>query len=180
MELETLLRLERESILGEWYDLIVRTYPPATSEFLKKQGDQFRNPLGHAIAESIGRIYDEIRSTMDADQLSDALDGIIRIRSVQDFTASEAVSFIFDLKPLIHRAIVAAAGDADTRSEMIAFDAKVDRVALLAFEKYMTCRDTLHEIRTKEIKNRVARLLQGVDAAADIAVEKGSVARDGV
>jgi hypothetical protein len=179
MELDTLLELERETILGEWYDLIIRTYPPVTVDFLKKQEDQFRNPLGHAITESIGRIYDEVRSAMDADRLSDALDGIIRIRSVQDFTASEAVSFIFDLKPLIHRAIDSAAGDAEARSEMVALDAKVDRVALLAFEKYMACRDTLHEIRIKEIRNRVARLLQGVDAGADISVEKGSAARDG-
>ena len=39
----------------------------------------------------------------------DALDGIIRIRSIQDFTPSEAVGFIFDLKTVI-RGVVDAEG----------------------------------------------------------------------
>ena len=39
MELETLLELKRETILGAWCDLVIKTYPPATSELLSKSGD---------------------------------------------------------------------------------------------------------------------------------------------
>jgi len=180
MELETLLELEREKILGEWYDLIIRTYPPVTSEFLTKQGDQFRNPLGHAITESIGLIYDEIRSAMDTDRLLRALDGIIRIRAVQDFTPSEAVSFIFDLKPVIRRVMDAEARGGATPAELADLDSRIDRAALLTFEKYMICREKLHEIRNNEIKSRVAKMLQGVGPAADASEEERGAVCDEV
>ena len=101
MELATLLEQNRETILGRWFDLIAGTYPEVTSAFLAKQKDQFRNPVGHAISQSIGPIYDQVLSAMDTDELLRALDGVIRIRSVQDFTPSEAVVFIFQLKTAI-------------------------------------------------------------------------------
>jgi len=176
MDLETLLERKRETILGEWYNLIIKTYSPVTSEFLTKQRDQFRNPLGHAISESIGRIYDEIRSAMDTDRLLNALDGIIRVRSVQDFAPSEAVSFIFDLKPVIRQVMEAESKGQGTLSESVDIDSRIDRVALLAFEKYMTCREKLHEIRNNEIKRRTAKLLRGADAETDeSAEERGTV-----
>jgi hypothetical protein len=180
MELETLLELERETILGEWCDLISRTYPPVTSEFLTKQGDQFRNPLGHAIVESAGRIYDEIRSAMDTDRLLRALDGIIRIRAVQNFTPSKAVSFIFDLKPVIRRVMDAEAQGGATPADLVDIDSRIDRVALLAFEKYMICREKLFEIRNNELKNRVARVMQGVGPVADTSEEERGTVCDEV
>jgi hypothetical protein len=179
MQLETLLELKRETILGAWRDLIVKTYPPETSGFLGKQGDPFCNPLGHAISESIGRIYDEIRSAMDADELLRALDGIIRIRSVQDFTASEAVSFIFDLKPVIRQVVDAELSGSDTLGELTSLDSRIDRVALLAFEKYMACREKLHEIRNNEIKSRMAKLLQAADGGSAGSPEETGAACDG-
>jgi hypothetical protein len=39
-------------------------------------------------------------------------------------------------------------------------------VALLAFEKYMGCREKLHEIRNNEIKSRMAKLLQAADGGS--------------
>ncbi len=179
MKLETLLELKREAILGAWRDLILKTYPPETSEFLGMQGDPFRNPLGHAITESIGRIYDEICSAMDADELLRALDGIIRIRSVQDFTASEAVSFIFDLKPVIRQVVATELRGSGTLGELTDLNSRIDRVALLAFEKYMTCREKLHEIRNNEIKNRMAKLLQAADRGSAGSPEETGAVCDG-
>jgi hypothetical protein len=179
MQLETLLELKRETILGAWCDLIIKTYPPEASEFLGNRGDPFRNPLGHAISESIGRIYDEIRSAMDADELLRALDGIIRIRSVQEFTASEAVSFVFDLKPVIRQVVDAELSGPDTMGELTSLDSRIDRVALLAFEKYMACREKLHEIRNNEIKNRMAKLLQAADKGPAGSPEETGAACEG-
>ena len=55
MELATLLEQKRKAILGQWFQLVIETYPRATSNFLAKQQDQFRNPVGHASAESHSR-----------------------------------------------------------------------------------------------------------------------------
>src|SRR3990172_1057176 len=98
MELASLLKEHREAILEKWFEQIIATYPEVGSSFLAKQKDRFRNPVGYAITESIGPIYDQVASRMDTDRLREALDGIIRIRSVQEFTPAEAIGFVFQLK----------------------------------------------------------------------------------
>jgi hypothetical protein len=151
MGLAALLEGNRDTILGKWFDLIIATYPRVTSEFLAKQNDRFRNPVGHAISESIGPIYDQVVSTMDAGEILRALDGIIRIRSVQDLTPSEAVAFV-----------------CQQSQEFAELESRVDRVALLAFEKYTECREKLHEVRSNEIKSRTMKLLERANAFAAI------------
>jgi hypothetical protein len=160
MELAALLQQNRKTVLGKWFDLIAGTYPRVTSEFLAKQQDQFGNPVGHAIRESIGPIYDQVISGMDADELLHALDGIIRIRSVQEFTPSEAVAFIFQLKTVIRDVAGGEIRGDEGGQELVELESRIDRVALLAFEKYTECREKLHEIRTKEIKGRTMKQLE--------------------
>ena len=169
MELATLLEQNRETILAEWFDVIRETYPRVTSEFLASQDDQFGNPVGHAITHSIGPIFDQVVSTMDAVELLRALDSIIRIRSVQDFSPSEAVAFIFELKTVIRDVTSGQlSGRGRTRDALTDLESRIDRVALLAFEKYTECREKLHEIRAKEIKGRTMKLLERVNAKPDI------------
>jgi hypothetical protein len=136
-------------ILDRWFDLIAGSYPQATSEFLAKQADRFRNPVGHAISQSIGSIYDQVVSAMNRDELLDALDGIIRIRAVQDFTPTEAVAFVFQLKAVIREVMEGQLQESGKWNDLADLDARIDRVVLLAFEKYTECRETLHEIRSK-------------------------------
>lgn len=163
MELAALLERKRKVALDQWFQLVIKTYPQATSNLLSKQEDQFRNPIGHTIGESLGRIYDQIRAGMDPDELLEALDGIVRIRSIQDFTPSEAVSFVFDLKAVIRDLAGADLRAGNLPTELAEFDSRVDRVALMAFEKYTACREKLHEIRVGEIKKRMIERLQTGD-----------------
>jgi hypothetical protein len=168
MELETLLEQNREAILDEWFDLIIGTYPRVSSEFLAKQKDQFRNPVGHAITESIGPIFDQVVSAMDTDELLHALDGIIRIRSVQEFTPSEAIAFVFQLKTVIRGVMDRQSEGAEKGDDLTDLESRIDRVALLAFEKYTECREKLHEIRNNEIKSRTMKLLERVNGISAI------------
>jgi hypothetical protein len=168
MELATLLEQNREIVLGKWFDRISRTYPEVTSEFLAKQKDQFRNPVGHAISRSIGPIFDQVISAMDADEILHALDGVIRIRSVQDFTPSEAVAFIFELKAVIRDVMDPQIREPEKWDDLVELESRIDRVALLAFEKYTECREKLHEIRNNEIKSRALKLLERVNVKSEI------------
>jgi len=158
MELATLLKQNRERILGRWFDLIAGSYPRATSEFLAKQADRFRNPVGHAITQSIGSIYDQLVSAMNREELLHALDGIIRIRAVQDFTPSEAVAFVFQLKAVIRDVLDAQLQGSERWDQLADLESRVDRVALLAFEKYTECREKLHEIRSQQIESGRTKL----------------------
>ena len=158
MKLATLLEQNRETILGKWFDLIAETYPRATSEFLVKQADRFRNPVGHAITQNIGPIYDQVVSAMNRDELLRALDGIIRIRAVQDFTPSEAVAFVFQLKAVIREVMDDQLRGSEKWNDLADLESRIDRVALLAFEKYTECREKLDEIRSRQVESGTTRL----------------------
>lgn len=170
MQLLEFLQQQRESILAKWFDSIIATYPPGSAEFLGKQKDRFRNPVGHATRSGIGVIYDEIVTSMNVDKIDGALDDIVRIRAVQDFTAAKAVDFVFHLKPLVHDAcrdhLGSALYDQDHSGQMSELESRIDRVALIAFDKYMQCRDQLFRVRTNEIRKRSERLMKrlGVDS----------------
>ncbi|MBI4668762.1 MAG: RsbRD N-terminal domain-containing protein [Elusimicrobia bacterium] len=90
----------------------------------------------------------------NTDRLRQSLEQVIKIRSVQEFSPSVAVSFIFELKTAV-RDILAGRIHEDRMSRgMRAFEERVDQTALLAFDVYMKCREQLHDIRVKEIKTR--------------------------
>jgi hypothetical protein len=164
MELVTLLQQKRKRILDEWTELVIATYPGDTSQFLAKQKDRFRNPVGHTIEEGLTAVYDEVVSTMDPEKLSGALDGMVRIRAVQDFSPSEAVGFVLQLKGVIRGVVHDAPEELDNPNLLGDLEMRIDRVALLAFDKYMECREQLHKVRTDEIKNRTVRLLNRLNA----------------
>ena len=145
-----------------------RTYPEVTSKFLAKQKDRFRNPVGYAITQSIGPIYDQVVSAMDTDQLLEALDGIIRIRSVQDFTPTETIGFVFQLKAVIRAVIDDRLRGPERWNDLAELESRIDRVALLAFEKYTECRENLHRVRNREIESRAMKLLERVKARSAI------------
>ena len=168
MGLEALLKENREAILEKWFERIIGTYPDVTSKFLAKQKDRFRNPVGYAITQSIGPIYDQVASAMDADQLLEALDGIVRIRSVQDFTPTEAIGFVFQLKAVIREEIGGRIRESERWNDLAELESRIDRVALLAFEKYTECRENLHQIRNREVDSRAARVLGRAQASSAI------------
>lgn len=180
MELAPLLEARRKAVLGQWFQLVIETYPSATAQFLGKQQDQFRNPVGHAISEGLGRIYDQLLTAMDADELADALDGILRIRSIQDFTPTEAVSFVFDLKVVIRKMVEAEERAGGAQLELTELDSRIDRVALLAFEKYTACREKLNEIRISEIKKRMIERLHANNTGAAASMQERRSACDEV
>jgi hypothetical protein len=115
---------------------------------------------------------------MDAGDLRRALDGIIRIRTVQDFTASEAVSFVFELKNVVRKTLGDQTLERERSREFADLGSKIDQVALLAFDKYMECRDKLHEVRTNEIRHRSERLLGRVGVETDVKEDRPKPADD--
>ena len=180
MEFLAFLEQNREAILGEWFNRILKTYPPDASQFLAKQKDQFRNPVGHVITQAIGPIYDQVVSSMDTGKVLAALDGIIRIRSVQDFAPSDAVAFVFQLKSVIRDVLEGQIPEREQREGLAAIESRIDRVALLAFDKYTECREKVHEIKVKEIRNRSMRLIERVNAQSGIPQHKGESTDDGI
>jgi hypothetical protein len=154
-----LLARNRAAILQRWIRLILDTYPPDTASFLQREKDQFLNPVGYTIAHESEAILDGLARGMPVEELGPALDNIIRLRAVQDFAPSQAVSFVFLLKRAVREALATDKSDKPSQEDLLAFESWVDGLALLAFDTYMRRRERIFEIKTKEIKGRADRVL---------------------
>jgi hypothetical protein len=135
-----------ETILEQWFAQAIESYPRLTAQFLAAERDAFRNPVGHTLREGMTVLLQEILGEMRASKVSPALDGIVRIRAVQDFKPSEAVGFIFLLRPIL-------LGSNPPRPAML--EARVEQLVLMAFDHYMSCREDLKRVRTNEAKRKM-------------------------
>ena len=173
MNLESILLKEKSALAQKWFQMIASTYPPETAQLLAREKSQFANPVGHTIRHGIQEVFDELLGGNDPEKIGPLLDKIIRIRAIQDFIPSQAIAFIFLLKRIAREAVQKEGQEKMVpQEEFLAFDAKVDGLALLAFDIYMQCREKLSEVRINEIKNRTHRLLQRANLLAEIPEHK--------
>ncbi len=133
-----------EPILERWCAATAESYPSLTAQFIVAGVDRFRNPVGYALRENLTVLAGELFGEMDASRIAAALDGILRIRAVQDFTPSQAVGFVFLLKRIVR--------ELASEEDLPALDGRIDRLALAAFDVYMRCREQLGELRVNEAK----------------------------
>ena len=159
---------KKSAIVKKWFDAVADTYPDNTSDFLKKKKAQFTNPVGYTLAEGLDGLYDSLLQGMIPDTVSTFLDSIVRIRAIQEFTPSEAVAFIFQLKKIVRQEL----GTEITQQqrmieELAAFDSAIDDMALFAFDIYMKCREKIYEIKANEARNMTFRLLQQAKLITD-------------
>ena len=158
--LEEFVSQHRDAILADWFECILAGYPSETGKFLREKKDPFGNPVGAGLREELGTVLDGALGTAGGEQLIGALDRIVRVRAVQDFTPSGAVGFVLELKGLIRRWV--DRHDIECGRELESFDEQVDRLVLTAFDVYAACREQVHEIRVKSIRdlslNHIERL----------------------
>ena len=156
-------------LLGKWFDLLAGTYPLQTVRMLKKETDQFANPVGHTYRVALGDILEEFLGENNAEAMWPLLDKVIRIRAVQDFSPSGSLAFIFGLKKIVRSVLEGeiASGEV-SREELSDLDDSIDGMALFAFDVYMRCRDNLFEVRMTEVKNRTSRLLKMAQIIAEV------------
>ena len=139
--------ISSEAILERWVERTVESYPPPALPFLKGDGDPFRNPVGHTLRESLAILLRQLMTDMDPDRIARAVDAIVRLRAVQDLSASQAVGFLFLLKPILR--------DLAAEQDQARLDDRIDQIALMAFDNYMRCREELADIRINESRRSI-------------------------
>lgn len=154
--LKDLLFSKKSSIVDNWIQLIVETYPSKTSSFLKSQKDRFSNPVGYTISTSAEKIFEEIISGRNTEHIKSHLNDLIKIRAVQDFSPSNATGFIFSLKQIIRKELELENFEGKILKDINDIESYIDNVALIAFDLYMDAREKLFRIRLNEIKSRLA------------------------
>jgi hypothetical protein len=164
MTLEKFLSEKKPAIVEKWFHLVLASYPADTTNFLKTQKDPFTNPVGHTIHQGVEKILNELIHGIDIERVSPFLDSILRVRAVQDLTASQAVSFIFSLKSVIREEMERDRNFSLPLDELRELDSRIDSLALASFDVFMKCREKLYEIKANELRRMTFRLVQRANA----------------
>ncbi|MFH1146155.1 MAG: RsbRD N-terminal domain-containing protein [Pseudomonadota bacterium] len=174
MKVENLLVEKRSAILEKWVDLILETYPAETAKFLKDQKNRFANPVGYTISQEVDHLFDQLIKN-DFEEASRFLENVVRIRAIQNFTPTQAISFIFTLKDVVRHEIGKEIAGKGIIDELLAFESRIDKLAMMAFDIYMKCYEKIYEIRSTELRNRTYRLLKRANVLHELDEQESEV-----
>jgi hypothetical protein len=162
--LEELLVREKAAILKKWLQVVLETYPEESARFLEAQKDPFANPAGAAIRAALAALFEDLlRPAARASDQSVSLADLMRLRSVQGFPPSRAVGFVPALKRIIREVVGSQVDEDPLRAERQALEARIDLMALTAFDLFARCREELYELRVREAlgqRDAAVRLLE--------------------
>lgn len=150
MNLKCLLLQKKEAILEGWLNEIYGSYAPGTDNFLQNGNDRFANPVGYAISANAGQLLDALISGDDPGTLHSCLEKIIRIRAVQDFTPSQAVAFVTELKTIIRSRILPSAAKHGLLDELKELETTIDSLDCTSAELYVNMKKQIRELVVKE------------------------------
>lgn len=159
--LQQLLEQKRDIILKKWIDRTFKTYEPEMVRFLKNEKNQFANPVRNTIICCLEKLYDSLLKGIGVNEYHE-LEELIKVRAVQDFSPSNALSFIFDLKKIVREELGDSGQLEKLIKELCVFEEKVDTLLSLAFDLYTQSRDKIHELRLAEIKARSQGLFENL------------------
>ena len=137
----------RENVLELWMDRVLRSYPSQSTEFLARERDQFRNPVGNTMRQGLDVLLDELMGAMDEARISAALDSIMQIRAIQGLEPSQAVEFLFQFKPILRRQLAGA--------ELALVEDRIDELVLRGFDLFMRYRERTYRVKTNEARRRL-------------------------
>lgn len=161
MNLKDILKEKKSAVVKSWFESVLETYQEESRGPLRRKDARFTNPVGFNLAQGLEGLFDALLQGMMPNEVSTQLDAMIRIRAIQDFTPSQAVAFIFQVKEIVrHQLGKDLLQDARILEELRGLEAAVDDLALYAFDLYMRCREKIYELKAQESKNATFRLLQ--------------------
>jgi len=141
------LAQKRAAILEEWLERTLATYPSQTAGFFRNEKDRFRTPVGSTLKEGLSTLLDEITGEMDLEKTRPAMESLVRMRAVQDFTAAQATSFVFALRQILN--------ESSEGGCPAAWQTRIDSIALLAFDLYTKCREEIYQIKARAHRREV-------------------------
>lgn len=154
MNIKTLLADKRKAILNRWLTAIANTYPSDAANFLLRDRNRFSNPVGQTFACEIETLFNALIDQASLDAVTTSLENINKIRAVQDFSASQAVVYIFFLKTAIREEFDGYLDDLGFAGDLRSLESSIDGLAMMAFDSYMKCREKLFEVRCSDIRRR--------------------------
>jgi hypothetical protein len=160
MSLRELLNERRPALCARWLDAVLGEYGEVTASRWRKERDRFANPIGHALSDGLPLLLDAVVGGRGAgERAMTALEDIVRIRSVQDLAPSRAVGFVYLLRAAVRQELGDALAGAHA-GELAELDARVEQLALVAFDTYVGLREHAYQLRQEELRRSVASILR--------------------
>jgi len=158
--LRKVLAEHRDAILSRWQEMVFSSYPPEAARFFRSEKDAFRNPVGSSLLRCTRTIYDGVALGAETGTVPEALECLVRLRAVQEFSASSAVAFVFWLKRAVREHLRQLGTESELWPDLVVLDERVDALAAAAFDLYGQCRERIYAIRVDEHRRRAASLLK--------------------
>lgn len=147
------LNRKKQQILLKWQPEVYGSHISKDPAAAQKSEGRFTNPFGYVIEKNTAEMLDWLFDNENKVDLNGPLEEICRHKALQDGRPSEALSFIFALKPIIRKEL----RDEGHGQELLEIDKRIDEMALLAFDIYSDCRARICEIKMNEIKRMYGR-----------------------
>jgi len=157
--LSGILKGSEDAIAERWIELVFETYPHETSGFLRRERDPFSNPVGRMLREAARPLVGALIEDRAEMELLEDLAELMRLRSVQDISAAQAVAIV----PLLRSAVMDVAGsriEAVGSPAMEELGTRIERLMLVSFDAFVMSRERLYEIRMAERERHTASLLR--------------------
>jgi hypothetical protein len=151
MELTEALALLKKEILTRWIERTLDSY--TSPGFFKKSKDPFANPVGSNIASGLTEVLDLLLAGAEQQAYQQALDRVVRIRAVQEFTPAQAVAPLLELKWVVKQVLSGSKDAKPLLGHLDNLDCEIDRIALHGFDIYCACREQLYRNRINELKS---------------------------
>ncbi len=158
-EFAGLLAARQQQIVDLWTERTLDSY--AEPGFFKQVRDPFANPVGSLVRSALLRLFELLRTGAELGALARSVDQVVRIRAVQEFTASQAVVPFLELKWVVKEVLAEEALRPALLAQINEFDCAVERMALLAFDQYTLCREQLYRNRVRELQSGRALFTDG-------------------
>lgn len=168
MSMERRIAEHKTELAEKWAEMILGTYPPETQKVWKNNVNRFSNPVGTTIREAAEELVGLLLSWEDANAICCALEQLVKIRSVQDFSPSQALSFVFLFKKLLRDEFFKDMKKSGELEDLLRFEAKVDNLMLMAFDIYSKSREQVYKMRVEEVKRAQHTLLKKARMIVDV------------
>ncbi len=172
--LREILLEKQENIVKHWVLTLFDTYPADAQDFLRNQRNRFANPVGYTFLVATEALFKCLVEEAELEEFHVHMDKIIRIRAVQDFKPSEAISFVFMLKGILREALRDDLKDSGVRAQLEDLESTIDTLGLMALDIYVGCKEQLYQLRVDEVKRNTYMLLK----RAKMLVERSEEDRD--
>lgn len=188
MRLADILAERQDSLCRRWLDAVLAEYGELTASRWRREKDPFANPVGHVLSTELPVLAASVaREEEPSAQAASALEAIVRIRAVQDMAPSRAVAFPWLLRDAIRAELDAELQGGAHAEELAAVERRIERLALDAFDVYVSLREQVFRLRQEELKRSVSSILRrwhgggipepGAEALAQLSPPRDPAAR---